>query len=554
MIHIRSDNQRVRGFTLIEVMLAIVILGLGILSLTAIFAGTATQQQRSTRENQSVGLARNGEAILSRTLGTLEGPGLADAGVNAGQWFAVGSAPNDPALTVDPFNDPPLIYSVIDAQPLPGWYSVPDPDLDENLRQQGVGLGTHEEIRDELRFDLRQQTSAFGGQRAFSLPHDRVIPSSLKVRVVIKSVDTAMAREIVFEVMDPFVLLAPDDEDRSGNPFFDQATLQPDDTTEPLTDRPDLLGEMMRTPFSQSFDINFDTLEGLQMQSAAPPPGFPDPNAFPSEFGDFLLLDTAEQSTSFGQRAFLQFSIDVGDDEFISRIDIIEYQFKNARLVSLSDRFIFEEDERFPNGRRPIMGYALFLRTLPGSGGLQYTIFSYSLQPLSTPDFDNNQVFSFIPPETAADAQGNEGLVREVEDVSLGFDDLTERFYIAFEDERLPGGPGGAGVDAKTLFEPGQILLVASTGANDPGADAPVQILAQQPERNPDNGRPTGRVLAFLEDSPRVNGSSMLSNFDNETSIDVWTFNPVVESLTQDRAEWRIKPIQARVFQTSSPF
>jgi len=556
MIHARTDNHRARAFTLIEVMIAIVIMGLGVLSLTAIFAGAATQQQRSTRESQAVSLSRNAEAILSRTLGTLEGPGLANAAASAGQWFPVVSAQNDPALTIDPINNPPLIYSVIDAEPLPGWYSVPDPDFTVGSTiEQGAGLGTHEEIRDQLRFDLRQQTSAFGGQMPFSLPHDRVIPRSLRVRVTIKSFQPPMGpidpdpRVIEFGVVDPFVQLDPSAPDRSGNPFFRQATLQEivPSPADPLTDYLDAI-PTGRTPVSRSYDVNFSDLEQIQMQ----PQPFALP-AYPSEFGDFILLDTAEQATSFRQRAFLEFSIDVGPNEFISRIDILQYRFKNARLVSLSDRFLFEADERFPNGRRPVMGYALFLRTLPGSGELQYIIFSYSLQPLSTPDFDDDQVFSFIPPETPSEIQAGRGLVRKIDAITLGFDEDVQRFYIAFDDERVTDG--GRTIDTKTLFEPGQILIVASTGGGSgDGADAPVRILSQGPERDEDTGALTGRLRAFLDDSPRINGRSVLDDFDSERQIDVWTFNPIVESLTEDEAEWRIKPIEARVFQTASPF
>ncbi|RMH26047.1 MAG: prepilin-type N-terminal cleavage/methylation domain-containing protein, partial [Planctomycetota bacterium] len=91
--------SRLRGFTLIEVMLAVVILGLGILGLAALFAGAARQQQTGAQIRQSVQIALNARTALARKLGSVEGIGPGD--LPEGQWAWVRSAGiDDPSLTV----------------------------------------------------------------------------------------------------------------------------------------------------------------------------------------------------------------------------------------------------------------------------------------------------------------------------------------------------------------------------------------------------------------------------------------------------------------------
>lgn len=70
-------------------MLAVVILGLGILGLAALFAGLAKQQQTSTQIRRSVQVGLNVKASLSGQLGNIEGVSPTD--LPTGQWAKIRS-------------------------------------------------------------------------------------------------------------------------------------------------------------------------------------------------------------------------------------------------------------------------------------------------------------------------------------------------------------------------------------------------------------------------------------------------------------------------------
>lgn len=67
----RPAVRRSRGFTLIEVLMAAFVLAIGVLGLTALFAGAARQQQLSSQTTRSVSAARSADAFIAERFGPI---------------------------------------------------------------------------------------------------------------------------------------------------------------------------------------------------------------------------------------------------------------------------------------------------------------------------------------------------------------------------------------------------------------------------------------------------------------------------------------------------
>lgn len=61
-----------RGFTLIEVLMAAFVMAIGVLGLTALFAGAARQQQLSSQTTRAVAAARSADAFIAERFGPIE--------------------------------------------------------------------------------------------------------------------------------------------------------------------------------------------------------------------------------------------------------------------------------------------------------------------------------------------------------------------------------------------------------------------------------------------------------------------------------------------------
>ncbi len=140
----------------------------------------------------------------------------------------------------------------------------------------------------------------------------------------------------------------------------------------------------------------------------------------------------------------------------------------------------------------------------------------------------------YVPPETTQKIAGGESPVVLVEDVTLGFDPELLQYYI-----ELP-----ASSDFAWLAESGQVLLFAGGEDLFHGADDAVRVQFRRPA--------TGAVRGYLESPPRVGNRALLDvaddvNYGND--FRVWAVQPSVTSL--DGSEWGLRPIEARVFGSS---
>lgn len=510
---IRSDAAlaRARGFTLIEVMLAVVILGLGVLGLAALFAGAAGQQQRSSEINLSVGLARNAEALLTRNLGRLAGEGLQniiDDGED-GHWFPAPSSRRDWSLLLDPDEDGRLFFlvraegrTVYTVSREPGM--PPTQGLDDNDSSEGV----------------------FGMDR-LTLPDSNIHPQGLRVRITIgeeSSPGVIDLQEMTF--------LGPE------LPLDIEFQRPPVRNVVLSREGGDLLSQATNDQH-QDFNVPENVPASVSNQSSTNPDF--------ANFRAYVWMHLASPPANRDDVGYIEFRIDdLPMGAWIERITVDAYDWRNARIISLNDRFIFEDDDRYAGGRRPVMGYTVLLRTVDGGASSQLTIFTYSLSPSAIPR-SNTENRAFIPPELASEEDNN--LLIKYNNITLAYDEDRNQYYL-----QVPAG--GAGVSAqkrRQVVTPGQILMMVNSETVDlgdtqdgldggtPGSDIPVRVIAQQ--RVGDNLR------GYLNRPPRVNGRSPLRTTGSTAELNLLGFNLSVESLTSDRTEWRIRPVEARQFQ-----
>lgn len=533
-------TSRARAFTLVEVMLAVVILGLGLLGLSALFAGAAATQQRAAEINLSVGVTRNAEAVLSRNFGGLAGPDLGAIADQEGEWFKslsggerAGWALTTSLTPIRGVSRATEDYGVYFRKRSNGGVLYQGPANYNAALAAGAVMSTPRYLNIETMTDIPN--------RMLLLPDARIdIVPGLIVRMTISSDDGAggvlPAREVDFSMMDGDAILAESDPQASMAPAVTNIVLRPIGTSA-LSLTPPYMGS--DTVIGPGYNVSFSTLVTHVGQ----------PNRHPADFEEFVHIDLQATPNRPSDRASVRFVVKLEADQWLSNVEILPYTWRDDRLISLNDRLVYTPDPLVPGGRRPILGYTALLRTL-ASGGSQMVIFTYSIQPLG-PVRSNSENIAFIPPETnrvnESNPDNDTGLMRLVK-LKLNFDAVSQQFYVEADANSAA---------EKAAVEPGQILLMKESQDLDPdltsegsastaGSDVPVRVVLQET-------RPDGTIRAYLDGSPRVKGRSPvrdLSGSSPPTQVTFWCFNPVVESLTSDRSPWRVRPVEARVFQT----
>ena len=195
-----------RGFTLIEVLMAAFVLAIGVLGLTALFAGAARQQQLSSQTTRAVAAARSADAFIAERFGPIErvdgAATLARGDVPANdqgdtdviendQWYIIprasdGSLSLNPRESVTGWNAASLHTRAVPREPLPKLlYRArmerrPNEFIPTGLTgadSTGVGLG-----EPLLRNSFYGAPNFDGGIREL-----RAIPDSFTVRVITRA-------------------------------------------------------------------------------------------------------------------------------------------------------------------------------------------------------------------------------------------------------------------------------------------------------------------------------------------------------------------------------
>lgn len=449
---VRARRPDRAGFTLLEVMFSVVILGLGILGLSALFAGAARQQQTSSQIVKSVVVTLNTKASLNRLLGRVEGVDPAD--LPEGQWAWIRSFPNvtDHALDVTTIAR----------------------DAFFRIASGGAVL-----------FEVQTFNPVTPVPQANTLDpfsHRRIIPSTLMIRVTISSM-TGLPMACDFRPLNP----PPDDEN----------------------------------------DVQTNPSIMLTSQSCS---------------GTITVLTTPGN----GATAFVSgLSLSVSSPDFVSKIEVLPYDWKNTKIISLNERLTYVDDPSFPPaGRRPDTGYVLFFRKLDEIA--QAYVVSFSLQPLARPSRLNADDFPLVPPDNL-EPDEEDALIREVE-VKVGWDPVRRQYFVLVDD------------DNRWVAAPGQILLMSSRNGfantpTTPGADSVVRVISQSVD--PDDET---LLRGYLDDAPRVRLAAVapqtqIGAAQMLETIYVYAFNPLIENndnANNDKSLWNVRPIDARLIPIAS--
>lgn len=519
-------GRAVLGFTLLEVLLAVVILGLGVLGITAVFAGAASQQLASARQaDASSRMDRTAGWMQGRIGAIVTGLGTADpqapaGGFTSGQydgldvplhpsvWYAMSAYPNvgglglhpDNALAIDPSIDPttqPLqVFMVVDGErdlvlyenPLDTSANNPAPvypptnwSIANTVRYVWTGQGDMSQGPEEGSGQAGQNDHQFFDGGAGSdlslvadLPHSRVHPGTLRLRFDIarKDGDASSARivsrrSVVFDDRAQFA-----DANNQDIPF------------DPMLTPADFglhAGERGRLVFNRNLT---PPLPGQQMQ-----PG-----------------------------RIREFEFDLAPYEWIERIVVERYQHRSDVVATLDERLR-------ANGDGTYSGSAILLGR-GETGGMRAAAFAYVAEPVA-------RAGEFIPPESGP---ANQRLLRMLTsaEIALGYDAARRQHYLEVESDSLAWA-----------LTPGQVLLLAGD-RNDPittpGADD-FAVVARQV-------REGGSIRGYLNRAPTVSGRPLLVPEIGDVSprpMAAWIVNPVVQSLAPNGGSWRITPIGGRV-------
>ncbi len=481
-----------RGFTLIEVLMAAFIIGLGVLGLSALFAGAARQQQIATQTTGSVLATKNAAAILAGNFGAIQSRSDLDintlSNARPGVWYPVPTPTSESFLSVDAIDDGEVNRTL--------HYIVREPQrttlYERPVNQAAVGQGfinANGTVPEPFRTGLR------------SLPHVRIDPASMPSIDVIFS-STANNRvgyqSYINVPMDSVALYLTD----NGFPV-------------PL-EWPNVFDQTVRRNHAMFFPSGaVSGSDYIIVRVSETPIINPDP-------AGIVGMRIAPVISNPTLR--------------IERMELPEYSRRADRLISLDDRIVYRSDAAAKGGQRPDIGYAVLYRRFD-SGAAQLGIFTYQLTAQDgrtlRPPTQDRAVFE--PQEELGDFNNDRAPLRVITGVQLAYDDIEKNYYILVNADND---------NVNWIAEPGQILLVRSRN-NDAlsGADAPVRVLRRT--------RVGNQFRGDLDRGPRSAGQSMVPDFNagTRTDITVWAVQQTATSGSPDAGQWRLAPLDFRVLQ-----
>ena len=482
-----------RGFTLIEVLIATFILALGSLGLIVLFAGAASQQQRSAQLDQSVFVSKNAEAIMGRRFGAIEGAALADTTTYPpGAWLRLEAkhAPGDPSIGT----------LAIDTRDRGHVYFVIEEPNDVILYKREASNFTS-----DYGWESGLPDGPFAG-RVRTTGYARTLASTMTVRIIWGEENPSNPGEFVEDPLSPVVW------DLVAEP-------------EPLA------GEIERWPSAAG---QVDPRDGNTVFTSGGGTSFPQSYI---AFGGSVDRDPTYMGwVDEGATSILALRVEAVLADPTLVVDEIRleggFRYLASEIISLEDRVIHVQDDDYPAPLpgRPVAAYALLYRTGTGGAASQLAAFTYTIT-------GGRARAEYLP-----DERPDVGIVTNPEapvqpvDLKLHWDDALEQYYVRAVND-----------DDAWAIEPGQILLAAGDALG-PGADFAVRVLSQ---RTIDD-----EVRGYLDRVPRAGGQSLLETFAGSTDITVWAIQPTVKNIegsgidgSGDEVFWRLKPQEVRVFQ-----
>lgn len=486
-----------RAFTLIEVLIATVIIALGALGLLALFAGAAAQQQASSRTTLSSFITSAAESgLVSRFAAFATDRNNASssnalAAVSDGVWRP---------LTMDSARHtlltPPGTFSLVDfpsdSETLFTRPSSPSPDL-PNQPEEHQFLGGNP-----------TGVYASGNLRNFSIGD--IEPDSLVIEVQYTS--------LVDDGMGGYVRTAPVVNTYSRVPGVNYDS-----------DRIDQ-------------DLYIFTLDGSRTKDPLYTPrlpGDPLPPEDPALEADYVIVDVSlrrNQADAIRPARLYAMSIaslvSSGNVESrrIESIRTNKYKWRDEQLVTLRDRVVLRPDSTSATGTRPDLAYSVLYKRDANSGSASAAIIVYQLTAASSRA-------EYLPHELAGDVDARRAPIRRTT-VTLGENVATRQQFIRTQ------SPADAWVTSA-----GQIVVFEGDASrNVPGADGVYRVIRQEVS----NGTYTG----YLDRSPRFRNRAVVSTAAAQAGqmvqARVFGIAESVRSRSDDSA-WTLRPVEARVFQ-----
>jgi len=515
----RNKTTTPRAFTLIEVLIASLILGLGTLGLLVLFAGAAQQSRQATETTSAVLAANSAAAILAKRFSNIDGETAQLANISEGEWIFIGaindtSSDSFGALTIDPNNAGDLFFTV--TQPDPVTLYEPAPSSTSAIRGSGAFNTSVPSSPDGNDISTFGAAPADPDSPIRDFPHPRLDPDSLNaVYIVTDDADNIPAnarlgpRTIVYRRVA---------KNTSPNP--------PADFPNPINGwNPDLF------PASTSGDNPFEI---YTPSGTLPGPANPSHIVLQLRNTDLTALDNDPQLRAF-VNAFHIGEVDGDVTRVVRRIFVPSYTYRTATAISLRDRVRYNADGE------PTLGYALLYRA-PENGTPEIGVFTYAIRSrnIADPDGVNGNIFA---PDESVQGVPNDPLATPNEDAplqvvsgSLAYDDNLRQYYITVNDD-----------DNEWALQQGQIILVANgptvstpSGSQDlGGADIEVRVVATRTVN--------GRTRGYLDRSPRARAQAMAP--PQAGASGPITFAAIQEDITDEAGNrWQLQPRAFDIF------
>lgn len=568
------------GFTLVEILVAATVLGLGVLGISTLFAGAARQQQIASEQTESARVARNIESLLSDRFERFGGaaldedPALSTPYFAPGQWHPVPASPiggvvsalqgtlaldladNGNATDQNAFGVARAEDTVLYRAP---WTDPADVPVSVWGNPAG-GMGA--EFAPSSPMSVTQISSAVAAGAIFRpSPNGRLQPG---FRIEVTYAAEVLAggggaipgpNPALFELVDA---PASTNVEFVYNNWNDVDNLQANPELWPSD--PDPPGMQDISPGRQD-DRNIDLIlpaerDGMNRVDA---PGSVGPTA-----DSWVRIRVQRPGTNDAPIAELVgANIPIPDNTgdggrwMVREIRLVGAKYREDRMLALDERLSTTTDDAFPGGRRPARGVSLLYRTTL-DGRDQLMTVAYTLEPLGRVAFDPATERAFVPPESfdrlysSTQDPAAYGLFSQVE-LELGYDVNLARYTLTSTD---PVDDWAVEKDQQVIVcsvndpvSPVTADRTTLTNNPDPGADAAVRVLFTRRDS-------TDRFQGVLEDSPRISpprggGRSILPRTDGTATqrVHVWAMRPLITSDpgADQSVEWRVRPTGAEV-------
>lgn len=581
--------MRRHGFTLIEILIAASVLGLGVLGIATLFAGAARQQQLASDQTDSNRVARNIDSLLSDRFERFSGtamdanPTIPGPYFAPGQWHPVASAPDNTnnglphtllldlsdngqndqtAFGIAALGDRTL-YRLSGALLREEWAPGVTPS---STIWGGVGTSASAPGVEFTAMVLDQAANSGDASFPNSIPAGRLHPGF--------SIEVDVYREDSVPPLGSVVtgLVFVDTYEFGFLNWRHLGLRQADPDLWPNDPDPDPAGSLDIDAGGQNDSVirlvnamDQNRRVGVGVRDGQPYDDVTAPGTTSSIRTSWVRLEVQGPNSNDPPFSYLQLSGPASfsvwlpgnvDSGFIAlrhtvgEVRAVGLQYREDRLLSLSERLAYRDDEAFPGGRRPSRGAALlYRRTLDGRD--QLMSISYTLEALGRVNFDPQTELPFVPPDTFARLYDTSqdvnayGLFSQVE-LELGHDANIDRYIIMAKrsqdewavekDQYVVVGASDNPVNPQSANRSADI---------DTGAASALRVIRSR--RN----ATTGLLEGVLEESPRNHrGRSFLEDRAGPPEpVYVWALRPIVRSDDggDQSVDWRVRPTGARV-------